>query len=106
MVAEGVSAGGTASAALPAAALPERIKVLLIEDDDGDALLVEELLLDAGEPFLMTRARSLADARHAAGDAGCGRPVPGGSAPGGSAPGQSPPVRSGRGSFGIGAMVI
>ena len=37
-----------ASAALPEPVAPERMRVLLIEDDDGDALLVEELLLDAG----------------------------------------------------------
>jgi serine phosphatase RsbU (regulator of sigma subunit) len=71
MVAEGVSSGGYASAALREPVAPERMRVLLIEDDDGDALLVEELLLDAGEPFLMTRARSLADARSMAADAGC-----------------------------------
>src|SRR5580704_15795850 len=71
MVAEGVSSGGMVQAALPEPAPAERIRVLLIEDDDGDALLVEELLLDAGEPFLMTRARSLADARPVAAGAGC-----------------------------------
>jgi serine phosphatase RsbU (regulator of sigma subunit) len=71
MVAEGVSSGGTASAALPRIQAPERLRVLLIEDDDGDALLVEELLLDAGQPFLMTRARTLADAGRAAAGAGC-----------------------------------
>ena len=58
MVAEDVSSGGAAGAALP-----ERMHVLLIEDDDGDALLVEELLLDAGVPFILSRARSLAEAR-------------------------------------------
>src|SRR5580693_8868799 len=71
MVAEGISSGGAPSTALPEPVAPERIRVLLIEDDDGDALLVEELLLDAGEPFLMTRARSLADARPVAAGAGC-----------------------------------
>jgi serine phosphatase RsbU (regulator of sigma subunit) len=71
MVAEGVSSGGPAHAALPERVASERMRVLLIEDDDGDALLVEELLLDAGQPFLMTRARSLADARRAAVHAGC-----------------------------------
>ena len=39
MVAEDISPGGAAGAMLP-----ERITVLLIEDDDGDAMLVEELL--------------------------------------------------------------
>ncbi len=52
MVAEDVSSGGAASAALPG-----RMHVLLIEDDDGDALLVEELLLDAGVPFILSRAQ-------------------------------------------------
>jgi serine phosphatase RsbU (regulator of sigma subunit) len=71
MVAEGVSSGGIAPAALPEPVAPERMRVLLIEDDDGDALLVEELLLDAGEPFVMTRVRTLADARGLAANAGC-----------------------------------
>lgn len=51
-------AGDVTSGVAP---LPDRIPVLLVEDDDGDALIVEELLLDAGVPFLLTRARSLAD---------------------------------------------
>ena len=71
MVAEGVSSGGMVRAALPEPVAPERMRVLLIEDDDGDALLVEELLLDAGEPFVMTRVRTLADARRLAASAGC-----------------------------------
>jgi serine phosphatase RsbU (regulator of sigma subunit) len=66
MVAEDVTSGGAASMALP-----ERIHVLLIEDDDGDALLVEELLLDAGVPFVLNRARSLADARRSLADTTC-----------------------------------
>lgn len=37
--------------------------VLLIEDDDGDALLVEELLLDASAPVTVHRARSLGEAK-------------------------------------------
>ena len=66
MVAEDVSAGSSAGPALP-----ERMRVLLIEDDDGDALIVEELLLDAGAPFVVSRARSLADASQALARAGC-----------------------------------
>lgn len=66
MVAEEISPGGAAGAVLP-----ERITVLLIEDDDGDALLVEELLLDAGVPFALRRARSLADSRRSLADAAC-----------------------------------
>ncbi|HVV22246.1 MAG TPA: SpoIIE family protein phosphatase [Pseudonocardiaceae bacterium] len=37
--------------------------ILLIEDDDGDALLVEEYLLDASAPVTMHRARSLGEAK-------------------------------------------
>jgi len=66
MVAEDVSSGSYARASAS-----ERIRVLLIEDDDGDALLVDELLLDAGSPFSMTRARSMAEARTALASAGC-----------------------------------
>jgi serine phosphatase RsbU (regulator of sigma subunit) len=58
MVAEDVSSGSPSRTARD-----ERIRVLLIEDDDGDALLVDELLLDAGAPFRMSRARSIAEAR-------------------------------------------
>jgi len=36
--------------------------VLLVEDDDGDALLVEELLLDCGEEFQLLRARTMTEA--------------------------------------------
>lgn len=36
--------------------------VLLIEDDDGDALLVEELVADSGVPMGLRWSRSLADA--------------------------------------------
>jgi FixJ family two-component response regulator len=66
IVAQDVSAGGTAQDALP-----DRIRVLLVEDDDGDALIVEELLLDAGSPFLMQRARTLAEARQLLGEVNC-----------------------------------
>jgi serine phosphatase RsbU (regulator of sigma subunit) len=71
MVAEGISPVGQASAALPSYGAPERLRVLLIEDDDADALLVEELMLDAGEPFLMTRARTLSEAGRVARGVGC-----------------------------------
>ena len=36
--------------------------VLLVEDDDGDAVLFEELLVSAGVVVQLTRARSLEDA--------------------------------------------
>ncbi|MFB7747931.1 fused response regulator/phosphatase, partial [Streptomyces sp. NPDC056132] len=38
-------------------------RVLLIEDDEGDALLVEELLHDTGLRFELTTRTSLADSR-------------------------------------------
>jgi serine phosphatase RsbU (regulator of sigma subunit) len=38
-------------------------QVLLVEDDDADALLVEELLLDAAAAVTLHRARSLAEAK-------------------------------------------
>lgn len=37
--------------------------LLLVEDDDGDALLVEELLYDTDLPHTLTRCRTAADAR-------------------------------------------
>jgi serine phosphatase RsbU (regulator of sigma subunit) len=49
----------------------DRTRVLLIEDDDGDALLVDELLLDAGAPFSVRRARSMAEARGVLAGTGC-----------------------------------
>jgi len=42
---------------------PSDGRLLLVEDDDGDALLVEELLLLAGSGFEIVRARTLAEAR-------------------------------------------
>jgi serine phosphatase RsbU (regulator of sigma subunit) len=64
MVAEGVSPVG---AEVPA----DRMRILLIEDDDGDALIVDELLLDAGAPFAMRRARTIAEAGPLLADVGC-----------------------------------
>ena len=42
---------------------PGLTQVLLVEDDDADALLVEELLLDAAAAVSLRRARSLAEAK-------------------------------------------
>jgi serine phosphatase RsbU (regulator of sigma subunit) len=42
------------------------LRVLLVEDDDGDALLVEELLAVLGATVQLERARTLAEARRAA----------------------------------------
>jgi serine phosphatase RsbU (regulator of sigma subunit) len=39
------------------------VRVLLVEDDEGDAFLVRELLLDAGSEVTLSRARTLAEAR-------------------------------------------
>ncbi|HET6547320.1 MAG TPA: SpoIIE family protein phosphatase [Solirubrobacter sp.] len=39
------------------------IRILLVEDDDGDALLVEELLSFSGAPVELVRAQTLAGAR-------------------------------------------
>jgi serine phosphatase RsbU (regulator of sigma subunit) len=44
---------------------------LLVEDDDGDALLVEELLLEVGAAVIVQRARSLTQARALLADAAC-----------------------------------
>ncbi|NMO54911.1 fused response regulator/phosphatase [Actinoplanes sp. TBRC 11911] len=44
-------------------ALPERLRVLLVEDDEGDAFLVRELLAEASAPFDLTVASSLREAR-------------------------------------------
>jgi CheY-like chemotaxis protein len=41
---------------------PDRSAVLLIEDDDGDALLVEDLLSDAAPHVRLIRSRTLHDA--------------------------------------------
>jgi serine phosphatase RsbU (regulator of sigma subunit) len=57
-VAQEITQGGTAPAAAPG-----WTQVLLIEDDDGDALLVHELLADAGAAIILHRARSMAEAR-------------------------------------------
>jgi CheY-like chemotaxis protein len=46
-------------------------RLLLVEDDDGDALLVEELLHDSGEAYQIERARSIATAMPRVGDADC-----------------------------------
>ena len=54
----------TRSAELEAAASSvSHYQVLLVEDDDGDALLVEELLLEVGAPVVVQRARSLNQAK-------------------------------------------
>jgi serine phosphatase RsbU (regulator of sigma subunit) len=54
----------------PVAALGP-MQVLLIEDDDADALLVEELLLDAAAAVTLRRARSLTEAKPLLSSATC-----------------------------------
>src|SRR5580698_6890568 len=49
----------------------EQVRILLVEDDDGDALLVEELLNEAGTGVAVQRARLLADARKLIPGAAC-----------------------------------
>ena len=44
---------------------------MLVEDDDGDALLVEELLLEVGAAVIVQRARSLTQAKVLLADAAC-----------------------------------
>jgi serine phosphatase RsbU (regulator of sigma subunit) len=46
----------------PGRLAPLPVRVLLVEDDEGDAFLVRELLLDAGSDVELTRAHSLAEA--------------------------------------------
>jgi serine phosphatase RsbU (regulator of sigma subunit) len=45
--------------------------VLLIEDDDGDALLVQEYLVDAGAPVALERVRSITEAKPLLASAAC-----------------------------------
>ncbi|MCO1658980.1 PP2C family protein-serine/threonine phosphatase [Pseudonocardia humida] len=47
---------------LVASVAPRPLEVLLVEDDDGDALLVEEYLLDFDEPVNLRRATTIAAA--------------------------------------------
>jgi serine phosphatase RsbU (regulator of sigma subunit) len=62
----------TSSAELEAAASSiSHDQVLLVEDDDGDALLVEELLLEVDAPVVVRRARSLNQAKGLLAGAAC-----------------------------------
>jgi serine phosphatase RsbU (regulator of sigma subunit) len=53
------------------AGLDGTVRVLLVEDDDGDALIVEELLAEAGADVVLRRARSFGEAKQLAADASC-----------------------------------
>ena len=62
----------TSSAELEAAASSiSHDHILLVEDDDGDALLGEELLLEVGAPVVVRRARSLNQAKTLLAGAAC-----------------------------------
>lgn len=50
---------------------PAPTRVLLIEDDDGDAFLVEELLLESAAAVDIHRVRTLSEAKAAVQDAAC-----------------------------------
>jgi serine phosphatase RsbU (regulator of sigma subunit) len=49
----------------------DQVPVLLVEDDDGDALLVQELLREVGAPVVLLRARSLGQATTMVSRAAC-----------------------------------
>lgn len=55
---------GTESAVAPAPATPADViwPILLVEDDDGDAFLVSELLEEVSAPVSVTRVRTVAEA--------------------------------------------
>src|ERR1700730_9309712 len=52
-------------------AAPDQVQVLLVEDDDGDALLVGELLREVGAAVVVQRARSLSQAKALVSGAAC-----------------------------------
>src|SRR6201996_2672161 len=52
-------------------ASPDQVQVLLVEDDDGDALLVSELLHEVGAAIVVRRARNLNQARSLVTGAAC-----------------------------------
>jgi serine phosphatase RsbU (regulator of sigma subunit) len=69
-----VLAGGAVSSLLPVlgtAAPVESLRVLLVEDDDGDAFLVQELLDEAVSSVELVRARTLAEAEAEVGRVDC-----------------------------------
>src|ERR1700729_4178038 len=64
----------TSNAELAAAAPPvghDQVQVLLVEDDDGDALLVGELLHEVGAAVAVRRAQSLTQAKGLVSGAAC-----------------------------------
>jgi serine phosphatase RsbU (regulator of sigma subunit) len=63
--------GDPMTAGLDGAGRDGTVRVLLVEDDDGDALIVEELLKEAGADVALRRARSFTEAKLLARDASC-----------------------------------
>jgi serine phosphatase RsbU (regulator of sigma subunit) len=64
----------TSNAELETAASPasdDQVQVLLVEDDDGDAVLVSELLREVGAAVVVQRARSLTQAKNLVSGAAC-----------------------------------
>ena len=64
----------TSNAELETAASPahaDQVQMLLVEDDDGDAVLVGELLREVGAAVVVQRARSLAQAKALVSGAAC-----------------------------------
>jgi serine phosphatase RsbU (regulator of sigma subunit) len=59
------------TAGLDGAGRADAVRVLLVEDDDGDALIVEELLKEAGADVSLRRARSFAEAKQLVSDVSC-----------------------------------
>ena len=59
------------ASAVPGATAGSGLRVLLVEDDDGDALIVEDLLETAAAPFHLTHVRSLAEAVEVAAEHDC-----------------------------------
>src|SRR6266581_2044134 len=64
----------TSNAELQATAAPghdDQVQVLLVEDDDGDAVLVGELLREVGAAVVVRRARTLTQAKNLVSGAAC-----------------------------------
>src|SRR2546430_5451267 len=64
----------TSNAELETTAAPghdDQVQVLLVEDDDGDAVLVGELLREVGAAVVVRRARTLTQAKDLVSGAAC-----------------------------------